>query len=453
MYIYTEASLNTPELSSRRGTLCPRRVRVRRLRHSALITLLAVAVNCSSCGVVSDPPLPVSVRVSPGTAQPFAGASVAFKATVENAVNPAVTWQVNSVPGGNATVGTISPTGFYTAPVAVPDPPMVVVTAVLQTDATRSGSSSVTIQPDSAIQSISISPALSSVTTGQSLQLQVNASGVPNLPVLWKVDGELNGNAASGTISDAAQYIPPAAAGNHLITAQLIANPSALSSAQVWVTDFAGTLTWRNDNARSGINNKELALSSANVSKAKFGKLFSCSLDGAAYAQPLYVPNLAIPGNGTRNVVFVATENDSVYAFDADSIANPCVPLWQTSLIPAGSQPVSAGVPTSAVPSPAIGTNDITPIIGITGTPVISLNFSALYVVTKTMTDAVNPAYSLTLFALDLATGKKNIPIAGTPIMIQEMPLSFLENQRAALLLEDGIIYVTFGSYRGLDKQ
>ena len=121
--------------------------------------------------------------------------------------------------------------------------------------------------------------------------------------------------------------------------------------ATVEVTDFPGMLTWRNDNSRSGVNSQELALAPATVSSSTFGKLFSCPIDGYAYAQPLYVPNLAIPGNGMHNVIFVATEKDSVFAFDAD--ANPCVPLWQTSLIPSGiaghrfSQPQSCtGCPT-----------------------------------------------------------------------------------------------------------
>ncbi len=100
-----------------------------------------------------------------------------------------------------------------------------------------------------------------------------------------------------------------------------------------YITDFPGTLTWRNDNARSGVNRREMALSPATVNSSTFGKLFSCPIDGYAYAQPLYVPNLVMGDGKTHNVVFVATEKDSVFAFDAD--ANPCLQLWSTtSLIP-----------------------------------------------------------------------------------------------------------------------
>ncbi len=192
----------------------------------------------------------------------------------------------------------------------------------------------------------------------------------------WAVSCLPVGNCSTGTIDQSGLFTPPNAAGHQLITASLKANPSVIGLANVEVTDFEGTFTWRNDNSRSGQNQKELALAPATVDSTKFGKFFSCQLDGNAYAQPLYVANLAIPSKGTHNVVFVATEKDTVYAFDAD--ASPCVQLWQTSLSPAGEQAVLA--------NPDIFSNDITPYIGITGTPVIDPSSSTLtlYVVAKT---------------------------------------------------------------------
>lgn len=401
-----------------------------------------------SCGglVSSDPPAPVSVTVSPPSAQPFAGTTVQFTATVQNAGSFAVNWQVNGMTNGDmTTVGSISVSGLYTAPNSVPTPQATVkVAAVLQSDPTKTGSSSVTIQPLSAIQGqLSLSPKLSSVTTSQTLQLDVTSDGLSNNQVNWAVDGVPNGNNTTGTITNGL-YIPPNLAGFHTITAAL---PNASGSAQVAVTDLAGMFTWRNDNSRSGQNQKELALTPATVASSTFGKLFSCALDGYAYAQPLYVANLAIPGSGTRNVVFVATEKDSVFAFDIDTKASPCTPLWKTSLFPTGEQAVPA-------PNLDITSSDISPFIGITGTPVIDPSSSSLllYVVAKTESiptiASFNPVYHQRLFALALATGQ---PVQATGSEIPVIPgfSPHLENQRAALLLDNGNIYVAFGSHGG----
>ena len=424
----------------------PRDGRLREFPRKFLFVSFLLCMICTSCGSVAyGPPPPVTVTVMPNSAQPFPGGNVQFNAVVENASSSAVFWQVNQVPGGNQTVGTISSNGSYTAPNSVPNPATVMVSAVLQSDPTKTGSASVTIQSVSAIQGpLTLSPKLSSLTTSQTLQFNVLTAGVDNSAVNWAVDGISNGSTTVGTISTSGDFAPPSAAGSHRITAILQANPSAIGLAEVEVTDFPGTLTWRNDNSRSGVNSRELALAPGTVNSSTFGKLFSCPIDGYAYAQPLYVPNLAIPGNGTRNVIFVATEKDSVFAFDAD--ANPCKQLWRTSLIPPGSQPI-------ATPNLNISSTDIAPFIGITGTPAIGVSTSALYVVAATLTIATNPIYSQRLYALDLTTGQPKIQPAGvqiaTPALQSSVFDSMLENQRAALLLDNGTVYIAFGSHGG----
>ena len=101
-------------------------------------------------------------------------------------------------------------------------------------------------------------------------------------------------------------------------------NPAAAQS-------FAGVLTQHNDNARTGQNLQETILTPQNVSSTTFGKVFSFSVDGQVYGQPLYVPNVSIPGQGTHNVVYVVTQNDSLYAFDADGLSPTA--LWKISFI------------------------------------------------------------------------------------------------------------------------
>jgi hypothetical protein len=142
----------------------------------------------------------------------------------------------------------------------------------------------------------------------------------------------------------------------------------------------------------SGANTQETTLTPATVKATNFGNLFNYAVDGYTYAQPLYVPNLAIAG-GTHNVVFAATEHDSVYAFDADGGGQ----LWQRSFINPG-----AGV--TSVPQAEVITGDIVPEIGITGTPVISGTTMFVVVKTKEVVSSVTH-YVQRLHALDITTG------------------------------------------------
>ncbi|MBS1859397.1 MAG: hypothetical protein JST11_28745 [Acidobacteria bacterium] len=202
-------------------------------------------------------------------------------------------------------------------------------------------------------------------------------------------------------------------------------------------------LTVNGNNDRTNANLQETQLSPATVSASTFGKLGSYAVDGQVYAQPLYATNIAIPGVGARNVVYIATMHDTVFAFDADAFSAPgasASPLWQVSL--------GASVPSQLL----YGTpyDDIVGEVGVLGTGAIDLNQGVLYVVADTL---VNGAPVFTLHALDLATGAERLngpatikmSAAGSAGAVAFDPLQHI--QRPGLLLANGSVYIGFGSH------
>ena len=223
------------------------------------------------------------------------------------------------------------------------------------------------------------------------------------------------------------------------------ASGGAIKSHQ-GVSNFAGVFTYRYSNSRNGQNLDETILTPATVNPATFGLLFTGAVDGQIYAQPLYVPGVQIPNQGTHNVVYVATEFDSVYAFDADL---PGQPLWQTPF-------TDPNIPITPVPATDTGSNDITPWIGITSTPAIDPSTGTLYVVSKVKLPAT--VYQQQLHALDIATGAEKF---GGPVTIGATidgtgdgsiagKLTFdplRQNARASLTLANGVVYVVYASH------
>src|SRR5437899_4645936 len=289
-----------------------------------------------------------------------------------------------------------------------------------------------------------VSPRLATFTTTRTQQFTATSAAA------WSVNGIAGGSAAVGTITSGGLYTPPAAVGSYTITATSTGSPAATASATAYVTSYPGTFTYHNDNLRTGGNLNETVLTTANV-PAQFGLLFDFALDGVPQASPLYVANVNIPGIGLRNVVYVATEHDSVYAIDADTASS--APLWKVSFInPA------AGVTT--VPACDTGEcGDISPEIGITGTPVIDPATNTLYVVAKTKETSGATTYLHRLHALDIASGAEKL---GGPGVIQaqvsgtgdgadaqgHISLNVIrENQRPALTLANGIVYIAFASH------
>lgn len=207
----------------------------------------------------------------------------------------------------------------------------------------------------------------------------------------------------------------------------------------------AQVLTAQYDNFRSGADLHERVLRPSNVDNRTFGKLFSRTVDGDIFTQPLYVPSLAIPGVGRHDVVFVATEHDSVYAFDVNGTRD--VPLWKTSFV----DPQQG---TTTVSDHDLFCPFITPEVGITPTPVIDATTKTMYVLARTKEHG---AFVQKLHALDITSGKER---PGSPVVVSATvpgsgdgsvggKVSFdplKENPRAALLLVGGEVYVTWAS-------
>jgi hypothetical protein len=261
-------------------------------------------------------------------------------------------------------------------------------------------------------------------------------------------------HSASGV---AVEYTAPASGGSFTITASSVTNSAKSAEMKVYVTDLAGVTTYHNDLARDGANTQEYALTPAAVGTSTFGKLFSCPVDGAIYAQPLWLPGVTV-GGSKHNVVFVATQHDSLFAFDAD--ASPCAQLWKESLIDgshgagAGESPVPSSPPGNLVGS---GYGDIAPEVGVTGTPVIDPSSGTLYVVSKSMNTAGTEFYQR-LHAIDLATGGEKFgkpAVIGSSITYPGIGdggtvVTFnpqMQNQRPGLALVNGVVYVAWSSH------
>src|ERR1700733_10931420 len=206
------------------------------------------------------------------------------------------------------------------------------------------------------LSSIAASPATANLAAGATQQFTATATNLGGSLIdvtataTWTV---VNTSVATVAADGLATGV---AAGSTTITASLPSGASGSASITVTLPGGAGTniVTWHVDNNRSGLNPNETSLTPANVAAGTFGKLFSYLVDGYAYAEPLLMSNVTING-ALHNVLYVATENDTVYAFDADSYGTGA-PLWKTSLLKANEGPIGG---------------PIQPYEGVTSTPVI----------------------------------------------------------------------------------
>lgn len=444
----------------------------------AAVTLRATSVadgTKSAAAIITITTSPaISVTVSPTTASVSTNGIQAFTATVANdSQNKGVIWALLGASCSEGSCGTLSANASasgvaitYAAPATVPMPATVSLTATSVTDNTKTATAMITVTLPGAVN-VTLTPKRGGIPVSQTLNFTATvANDAGNKGVTWSATGNnCSGNACGtftvGTPSTTAMYNAPSSAGVYTIVATSAADNTQSAAATIGVSDLPGVLTYHNDVSRDGVNAQEYALTTTTVAGGTFGKLFSCAVDGAVYAQPLWVPGLTVNG-AMHNVIFVATQHDSLYAFDAD--ANPCVRLWHVSLIDtghggtAGETPVPTGTNVFLIGQ---GAGDITPEVGVTGTPVIDASTNTLYVVSKSVVVS-GPTFFQRLHAIDLASGNEKFagPVGISASVSGNAPdavggqVTFsvqTQNQRPSLALVNGVVYIGWASHEDQD--
>jgi uncharacterized protein YjdB len=384
--------------------------------------------------VTAAPSTVTSVAVTPSSVTLTANGTQQLQANANYSDHSASDVTASAVwTSSDTTIATVSKTGLVSA--VAPGSATISAKSGGQT-----GTSSVTVNPaQRVLTSINITPANPSLSAGSTQQLKAtatyndNSMGDVTATVTWTSSAPSVATVnAAGLLSAVAQGTATisAVSGSVSATDSITITPSTPPTGNINITTF------HYDNHRSGLDNSETILTPANVKPATFGKLFSLTVDGYVYAQPLYMSGLTI--NGARhNVLFVSTEKDIVYAFDADS-ANGNAPLWQTSLLATGETPAPGGNPS--------------PYHGSTSTPVIDASTKTVYVVSQQSSGGVN---NFRLNAIDITTGNilktASVTAQVSPALNSEAVNGVLTMsqgclQRSALLLDYGTIYFAFSA-------
>jgi len=410
-----------------------------------IVTNPVSSVTSSAATLTVD--TPPAITAQPASVTVTAGQTATFSVVATGSAPLSYQWLKNSVNISGATSST------YTTPattgaddgatfeVAVTNP-VSSVTSNMATLTVKSG------------PTITTQPANQSVAVGQTATFSVVAMGTAPLSYQWQKNGSNISGATSSSYTTPATTIADNGSSFRVTVTNSVSNATSNSATlTVVVPGAVSVLTQHNDNARTGQNTSETILNTTNVNVNQFGKLFAMPADAEVYAQPLYVPGVTIGGK-VHNVVIIATENDSVYAYDADASG---APLWKASMVDAAH---GAGPGETALDSATtIGCGDLQPLIGITGTPVIDPATKTIYVEAKS-TDGLN--YFHRLHALDLLTGSEKSPgpvviaatVNGTGDGSSNGQLIFNSNinalhqlNRPGLLLLNGTIYIAYASH------
>jgi hypothetical protein len=369
--------------------------------NSAGSVISAVATLTVNAGAVAP-----TITAQPANQSVTLGQTAIFSVTATGTAPLGYQWQKN---GGNISGAT---TASYTTPTTVAGDSGANFDVVVSNTvgSQTSAMATLTVNAASVGPTITTQPANQMVTVGQTATFSVTATGTAPLTYQWQKNGANISGATAASYTTPATVAGDSGANFDVVVSNMVGSQTstvATLTVNAITVSTIDVVTYHYDNLRTGQNLNETILTPANVNSTKFGKLGAFTVDGLVDAQPLYLSAVAIPSAGTKNVLYVATEHGSVYAFDADSVnGNTSTFLWKASVLGSGE-----------TSSDDRGCGQVTPEIGVTATPVIDRTrgaHGAIYVVAMSKDASGN--YFHRLHALDLTTGAE---LFGGPMLVE----------------------------------
>ncbi len=415
-------------------------------RYSCFLSYIAIVAWLTACGydpattgtaqtqITTQTTTQPQITTQPTSQSVSAGQTATFRVAATSTTPLQYQWQKS----GSAIAGATGSNYTTPATVSANNGSSYTVVVTNATGSVTSAGATLTVTTAPAAPQITTQPTSQSVSVGQTATFSVAATSTTPLQYQWRKSGTAIVGATGSSYTTSAAVSGDNGSSFTVVvtnaTGSMTSNAATLTATATAAAAGTDVVTYKYDVMRTGQNLTESALTPSNVTSATFGKLRNLMVDGLVDAQPLYLSRLTVAG-AAHNVVFVATEHDAVYAFDADTGTI----LWQVSLISGGE-----------TTSDDRGCGQVTPEIGITSTPVIDRNAGAhgtIYVVAMTKDASSN--YHQRLHALDITTGHE---MTGSPTEIAAMfgATTFAPGQykeRAALLLNNGTIYTTWASH------